>query len=252
MGEGLGEGDLGGVVAPELPLRPGATDDRRLVVAAGRAFGEGSTGAAAGAAELTAVVLVGVGRAGAGGAGVTAPDSVDLAVSSGAGGWESAAPGVTPEAAPDLAVVDPVRGGRLTIAFEVVEELERKGGWLGTGMRASQGDHPSGSQKSIIPPMVRSVCTSGLPQAKRAAEPLAVNTQLPGAAPTGSTATLSLPLPLRSTRRLVWANPCTLWVQTSEPVTCMISISSPPGELVLGLGLVLVLGPYWHQDPSDQ
>jgi hypothetical protein len=36
----------------------------------------------------------------------------------------------------------------------------------------------------------------------------------------------------------------------------MISISSPPVGLLLGLVLVLVLvlglEPYWHQDPSDQ
>ena len=147
MGEGLEEGDLGGVVAPELPLRPGATEDRRLVVAAGRAFGEATTGPAAEAAELTAAVLVGVGRAGAVGAGVTAPVSVDLAVSSGAGGLESAAPGVAPEAAPDLAVVDPVRGGRLTIALEVVKELERKGGCLGTGMSGQPGGSPVGFPK---------------------------------------------------------------------------------------------------------
>ena len=134
-------------MAPELPLRPGATEDRRLVVAAGRAFGEATTGPPAEAAELTAAVLVGVGRAGAVGAGVTAPVSVDLAVSSGAGGLESAAPGVAPEAAPDLAVVDPVRGGRLTIALEVVKELERKGGCLGTGMSGQPGGSPVGFPK---------------------------------------------------------------------------------------------------------
>ena len=76
----------------------------------------------------------------------------------------------------------------------------------------------------MMPPMVRSVCTSGLPQAKRAAEPLAVNTQLPTAAPTGSTATLNLPLAVRSTRRFQCSRPGTRWVQTKEPVTCMISI----------------------------
>jgi hypothetical protein len=32
----------------------------------------------------------------------------------------------------------------------------------------------------------------------------------------------------------------------------MISISSPPVGLLLGLVLVLGLEPYWHQDPSDQ
>lgn len=147
MGEGLGEGDLGGVVAPELPLRPGAAGARRLVAAAGRALGEATTGAAAEAAELRAAVLVGVGGAGAVGAGVTAPVSVDLAVNPGAGGLESAAPGVAPEAAPDLAVVDPVRGGRLTIALEVVEEQERKGGWLGTGMNGQPGGSPVGFPK---------------------------------------------------------------------------------------------------------
>ena len=46
----------------------------------------------------------------------------------------------------------------------------------------------------MIPPMVRSVRTVLSGQACRAAEPLAVNTQLPSRAPTGSTATSFLPL----------------------------------------------------------
>jgi len=80
----------------------------------------------------------------------------------------------------------------------------------------------------MIPPMVRSVWTSGLPVAKRAADPLAVNTQLPTDAPTGSTATLSFPLGVRSTRRFECIRPGTLWVQTNDPVTCMISIRPDP------------------------
>ena len=54
--------------------------------------------------------------------------------------------------------------------------------------------YPSGIQWSMIPPIVRSVSTELLGHAKRAAEPLAVKTQLPSRAPTGSTATSCLPL----------------------------------------------------------
>lgn len=144
MEKDLGEGDLGGVVAPELPLRPLAAAERLLVVvdrlleaAAGRTLAEATTEAAG----LTALVVVGFDRSGGVGGELTSPGSDDLAVTSGAEGWVPAEPGAAFEAAPDLAV-DPVRGGRLTIGLGVVEEQERKGGYLGTAFTGQQGGSP--------------------------------------------------------------------------------------------------------------
>jgi hypothetical protein len=77
----------------------------------------------------------------------------------------------------------------------------------------------------MIPPIVKSVKVLESGHAKRAAEPLAVKTQLPLDAPTGSTATQSFPLVLRNTLKCIWPKPATRWVQTKDPITSMISIN---------------------------